>query len=52
MEYTNAKIANTTIENGKLADNQITSAKFASAVTILIKDVAGNTLKTIRSPGS
>ena len=52
LAVTNAKIANTTIENGKIADNQITSAKFSSAVTIQIKDVAGNVLKTIRSPGS
>ena len=52
LAVTNAKIANTTIQNSKIADNQITSAKFSSAVTIQIKDVAGNVLKTIRSPGS
>lgn len=52
LAVTNAKIANTTIENGKIADNQITSAKFASAVTLQIKDVTGNVLKTIKSPGS
>ncbi|MAL52490.1 MAG: hypothetical protein CMQ68_00070 [Gammaproteobacteria bacterium] len=52
LAVTNAKIANTTIENGKIANNQITSAKFSSAITLLIKDVNGSTLKTIRSPGS
>ena len=52
LAVTNAKIANTTIENGKIANNQITSAKFSSAVTLLIKDVNGSVLKTIKSPGS
>ena len=52
LAVTNAKIANTTIENGKIADNQITSAKFSGTVTLQIKDVSGNVLKTIKSPGS
>ena len=47
-----AKITNLTIPNGKIANNTLTSSKFSSAVTLLIKDSAGTTLKTIRSPGS
>ena len=32
--------------------NTLTSSKFSNPVTLLIKDSAGSTLKTIRSPGS
>ena len=40
------------INEAKVANNTLTSSKFSSAVTLLIKDSAGTTLKTIRSPGS
>ena len=32
--------------------NTLTSSEFSNPVTLLIKDSAGSTLKTIRSPGS
>ena len=32
--------------------NTLTSTKFSSPVSLLIKDSSGSTLKTIRSPGS
>ena len=40
------------INAAKITNSTITSSKFSSAVTLLIKDSAGTTLKTIRSPGS
>ena len=48
----NSRIADTTILNGKIANNQITSSKFNSVVSVAIKDSTGATLTTLFSPGS
>ena len=59
---TSAKIADLQITTAKIADDQITAAKMADDAigsnqlsnlsTLLIKDVAGNTLKTIHGAGT
>ena len=40
------------IQNDQVAGNTLTSSKFSSTVSLLIKDSGGNTVKTLYSPGS
>lgn len=59
---TNTKLANSSVTNTKLADSSISFSKiqagaiksvnFANTTTLLIKDSAATTLKTLYSPGS
>lgn len=42
----------TNLNNDKLESGSITSTDFSGTTTLLIKNSAGTTLKTIRSPSS
>ena len=48
---TEVKIANNSITEDKMADDAISSAELKSLSTLLIKDSAGSTLKTIHGAG-
>ena len=42
----------TNLNNDKLESGSVTSSDFSGTTTLLIKNSAGTTLKTIRSPSS
>jgi len=48
---TEVKIANNSITEAKMADDAISSAELKTLSTLLIKDSAGSTLKTIHGAG-
>ena len=47
-----AMLANTSVTNGKVANNTLTSSKFNSVVSLQILDSTGTAVKTLYSPGS
>ena len=49
---TNAKLADSSVGFENMQAGSIKSVNFASSTTLLIKDSAGTTVKTIYSPGS
>ena len=52
LQITTAKIADDQITEAKMADDAIGSVQMKTLSTLLIKDVAGNTLKTIHGAGA
>ena len=52
LAITTAKVQDLAIDNDKVATNTLTSSKFSSVTSLLIKDSSGNVVKTIYSPGS
>ena len=52
LAVTTAKIANDAVTEDKIGDDAVSSVQLKTLSTLLIKDVSGNTLKTIHGAGA